>query len=529
MRQVSLAVLLALGFSLSVAALPPDAVDAGRQKSSAHAEFDISTYIDINQLLMFTTNVGSFAYDNWSMLGKADGLYYPRGTNKTVVYAAGLWLGAKVNGNLRVSLAEYSHTYAPGPMIFGGSQPDDPSFKVYKIIKELKTSGFYDGPRPAADPAEQELWDDYHNWPADQGAPLDWYGDPEFIGDQTLWCVFNDYDPYVRTNSSATTEGLGVEVQLTTFAFMPFEPDDPLGKSIIMRYLIINRTGDTINDMYAAIWGDPDVGAAGDDFVGCVPDMDLGYAYNATNDDAVYGLNPPAVGFDILQGPIVPSPGDTALFIGQNRADFRNLPMTAFAKYINNTDPDNPQESYWYMQGLDANNSGAPIIDPTTSLPTTFMYPGDPTTGTGWIDENPSDRRMMCNSGPFTMAPGDSQEVYLAVLVDQGSDRLESVTELIIMSHAIQSLFDQGFFRCDCSGIADLDDNGVHSTTLDMVYMINYMFKGLEIIPPNTPNCPVENRADYNCDGRINLVDLVMMINWAYRYPAPGPCDPCTM
>jgi len=529
MKRISfmMTLVVAFSFAVSASALPPDAVEAEFQTSLAPDEVDFETYIDINQLLMFTTNVGSFAYDNGSMFGKADGLYYPRGTNKTVMYAAGLWLGAKVNGDLRVSLAEYSHTYVPGPMIFGGAQPDDPSFKVYKIIEELKTSGFYDGPRPAADPDQQELWDDYHNWPADQGAPLDWYGNPKFLGDQTLWCVFNDYDPTVHTNSSGTSEGLGVEIQLTTFAFTPFEPDDPYAKTIFMRYLIINRTGDTLSDMYISLWGDPDVGDASDDFVGCVPAQDLGYAYNATNNDFDYGPDPPAVGFDILQGPIVPSLGDTAVFLGRKRPHYRNLPMTTFAKYINGTDPDNPQETYWYMQGLDAKHGGVPIIDPTTSTPTTYMLSGDPIAGTGWIDEDPADRRMMCTSGPLTMAPGDSQEVYLAVIVGHGADRLESVSRLIITSNAIQDLFDREMKVCDCSGIADLNADGAHNTTLDFVYMVNYMFKGLEILPPNTPNCPVENRADYNCDGRINLVDLVMMINWAYRYPAPGPCDPC--
>jgi len=513
-------------FALSALALPPGAEKTGLQTSLAPNLVDFETYVDVNQLLMFTTNVGSFAYDNTGILGKADGLYYPRETDLTVMFAAGLWLGAKVHGDLRVSLAEYTHTYVPGPIIFGGARPDDSALKVYKIIKGLKASGFYDGPRPAADPSQQELWDDYHNWPADQGAPTDWYGNPRFMGDQTLWCVFNDYDPTVHTNHSGTSEGLGIEIQLTTFAFAPFEPDDPFAKTIFARYLLINRTGDTLNDMYIAFWGDPDVGDMSDDFVGCVPAQDLGYAYNATNDDAKYGSDPPAVGYDILQGPIVPSPGDTAVFLGRKRPQYRNLPMTTFAKYINGTDPENPQETYWYMQGLDAKHGGVPIIDPTTSLPTTYMVSGDPVAGTGWIDDNAADRRMMCTSGPLIMTPGDSQEVYLAVIVGHGADRLESVSRLAITSGAIQSLFDQELNLCDCSGIADLNADGVRNTIADIVYMVQYMFYGAELAP-NTATCPVPNRADYNCDGGTNLVDLVMMVNYGFRYPAPGPCDPC--
>jgi hypothetical protein len=525
MKQVSMVVLFTLALSFSASALPPSAVKTGLPGSLSPDVNDYETYVDVNQLLMFITNVGSFAYDNYGLLAKPDGLHYPSGTNLTVMFAAGLWLGAMVDDELRVSLAEYSFTYVPGPIIFGGNRPTDPSLRVYKIIKDLKASGFYDGPRPAVDPNEQELWDDYHNWPADQGAPTDWFGNPRFVGDQTLWCVFNDYDPAVHTNSRSTMQGLGVDVELTTFAFKSFEPDDPYAKTIFMRYLIINRTGDTLNDMYISLWGDPDVGGMSDDFVGCVPEYNLGYAYNATNDDALYGADPPAVGFDILQGPIVPSPGDTALFLGSKRPQYRNLPMMTFAKYINGTDPENPQETYWYMQGLDAKHGGIPIIDPTTSLPTTFMVSGDPVAGTGWIDEDPADRRMMCTSGPLTMAPGDSQEVYLAVIVGHGADRLESVSRLVITSNAIQSLFDNELGICNCSGIGDCDGDGTINPT-DVAYLINYALRGGPA-PLSDLYCPVVNRGDYNCDGTINLVDVVWLINYIYRPPAPGPCDPC--
>jgi FlgD Ig-like domain len=97
-------------------------------------------------------------------------------------------------------------------------------------------------------------------------------------------------------------------------------------------------------------------------------------------------------------------------------------------RYINGTDPSNPTQAYNYMRGLQMD--GLPLIDPTTSEITTFYAPGDPVTGTGWLDQNPADRRFMITSGPFTMAPGDSQQVVYAFAIGQGTDRLNSITVL---------------------------------------------------------------------------------------------------
>lgn len=358
-------------------------IGSGLYKSVAPAEIDYQTWIDANELLMFVTNEGSFAYDNGTLFGKADGLYYPRGTDLSALYAAGIWLGGVVGSDMRVSLAEYSHTYVPGPMAGGTFLPDQPEFKVYKIFKSLKEQGFYDQPRPVGDPEAEEQWDDYHNWPTADGAPVDCDGNPLIIGEQTSWCVFNDADPSAHTNSSGSAQGLGVEIQNTAYAYnLP----GPLGMTVFMKYLLINKSGHGIDEMYTSFWADPDLGAANDDVAGADSTLSLGYCYNATNGDNRYGSAPPAVGFCVVQGPSIPAPGDSAYIMGHWRPDLRNLPLTSFVKFINGTDPDNARETYWYMQGLEAKNAGAPIVDPTNGFVTTYMFSGDPALGTGWLD-----------------------------------------------------------------------------------------------------------------------------------------------
>ena len=374
--------MLLLGWAASIA-VPPDVVEVrpGQYKSMGPADIDYQTYIDANRLLMFVTNVGSFANDKTEIFGRAEGLYFPSGSDLTLMYAAGLWLGGKVGDDLRVSVAEYSHTYAPGPMIGGTFQPDNPAFKVYKIVRQLRDDGFYDGPRPMGDPMREKLWDDYHQWTAAMGAPVDSQGKPKFIGDQTLWSVFNDADPAAHTNRAGSALGLGVEAQTTAFAFNRTWFSDV----IVMRYVLINKGMNDLRDMYVGFWADPDVGGGGDDYAACDTTINLGYAYNADNEDEKYGPNPPAVGFTLLSGPAVPSPTDSAFVLGGWRRGFRKLPMTAFTRCINGLDPTTPQESYSYMRGRD--QSGGTMINPLTGQPTTFMFSGDPVAGTGWVDD----------------------------------------------------------------------------------------------------------------------------------------------
>ena len=365
-------------------AMPPVQQQAGLYRSVADLELDYQVVVDANKLTMFVTNVGSFARDNSSLMGRIDGLYFPTGYDWTALYSGGLWLGAQVAGSVRVSVAGYPpHTYSPGPMKDGTYLPDSSAFKVYKISRELYENGFYGNPRPATNVQAQEKWDNYHNWPASMGAPTYPNGRPRFYGDQTLWCVFNDADPSTHYNKVGSSVGLGVEIQQTTFAL---DITNPLKHCIFVRYLLINKGGNDLDSMYATLWADPDIGDGKDDLAGCDTELDLGYAYNAKDVDSLYGVGPPAVGFCLLNGPLVPSAADSAMLHWEWRQGYRNLPMTAFIGTIADTDPIADQESYWYMQGLDAKNEGSAFLEPGTPYPTTFLFSGDPVTGSGWVD-----------------------------------------------------------------------------------------------------------------------------------------------
>ncbi len=469
------------------------------QNSPTALFLDYDTRLDINNLEMFVFNDGNFAYDNANILGKTDGLYYPRGTNKTVVYSAGLWLGAKVAGETRVAIAEYSSEFVPGPMANGTFLPDEAAFKVYKIRK---------GDNAATNP-------DYANWPVAQGAPLDELGNPLLLGDQTTWSVFNDADLNQHTNDAGSTLPLGVEIQHTALGWAR---SAPLGNVYFLKYIFINKGGNALDSAFVSIWADADLGDASDDLVGCDTLLSLGYCYNE-GADAVYGAAPPAVGFDFLRGPLVTGlPSDTGWLNGVARPGFKNLEMTSFNKYINGTDPAIVTETYGYMKGLAKDPSTGemmPMINPTTGLTTRFAVSGDPVTMTGWVDAVAADRRLMLSAGPFTMSPGDTQEVVVAVLVGQGNGPINSITELKMVDVAAQLVFDNGFGAAGypCGDV----DGSLRVDISDAVYMVNYIFAG----GPGPIGEP-----DMNCDGSTNITDIVYLINYLFAF-GPAPCSAC--
>ncbi|KAA3635404.1 MAG: hypothetical protein DWP97_04830, partial [Calditrichaeota bacterium] len=193
---------------------------------------------------------------------------------------------------------------------------------------------------------------------------------------------------------------------------------NPDGSSIYIKYKLYNKGSNIINDMYVALWSDPDLGYSIDDLVGCDSLLDIFYCYNGFPFDENYENNPPAIGFKVLNGPIVPGTGsDTALFDNNSIPGYKNLGMTAFSAYMNGTDPDDYTQSYNYMQGLDRDGSTYYY----NGVPTKYMFAGDPSTGTGDIDPTVSDKRMMASMGPFDMNPGDSQYVFIKMAVASGN------------------------------------------------------------------------------------------------------------
>lgn len=440
--------------------------EGDKKKINKPTTNDVFQNIAANQILMWASNNGDGSNDPQT---NGNGFYWPGGVNatKSAVFEDGLIFGAKIGREIRVNGNTHRQGLQAGKILDNGVADDasDPRYRIYKIKRGWEN--FPPGPE------RNDLERDYNEWPVEDGAPwVDVDGDgiftpgidtPEFVGDEVLWYVANDMDP-TRSTFTYGTLPMGLEFQTTIFAF---NRTGDLGDMVFKKYLIINKGQNILKDMYLAYWSDTDLGDANDDFTGCDTSLSLGYTWNGDNDDGggtgnTYGTPPPAMGYDFFQGPIVEAgPTDSAKFLGSWRHGYRNLGMTSFVLYINTglylwRDPTQgvPQgsiEFYNYLQGIVWD--GTPFINPNDPTDTTiFVLTGDPEAGTGWYEGDgwpggpPSgDRRHVMSSGPFTMAPGDTQEVVVGLLIAQGSNNKNSITELKRKDLAAQIAYDLDF------------------------------------------------------------------------------------
>ncbi|MCB1318793.1 MAG: T9SS type A sorting domain-containing protein [Leptospiraceae bacterium] len=242
------------------------------------------------------------------------------------------------------------------------------------------------------------------------------------------------------------------------------------------RYVLINKSGLRIDSMFVSRWSDPDIGRYTDDFVGYDSDLQLGYAYNSDSVDVefqAYGLTPPAAGYALLQGPIVPSPDDTANFRFHKLPGYQNLPVTSFG-YVSVGAPINPPPYGDYdgtLEWYNLLNGFRPTTDTLNPTPythgagpqagqaTRFPLNGDPLLGTGDIDGAgnnfpPGDRQFALCSGPFTMMPGDAQEIVLMIGAGITDDYLTAINALKSYVPAAREMY-ESLIQAPVVGIAD--------------------------------------------------------------------------
>jgi len=210
--------------------------DARSVTSLGSQVLDDSTYINANNILMVVSNDGVFARDRANVLAAYVGMLCPwvslndvlNGftTDYYLLNAGGAWLGGKVNGELRLAIADYGSEYVPGPMASGTFIPDNPAFHVYKLYAD----SLADNPNL-----------DYLSWPVTQGAPVDDRAHPLMKGDQMLWTVFNDADSAAHTAYIGSTKPLGVEIRQTVWASFEDGSDTLPG----VRNVAVNQAGST--------------------------------------------------------------------------------------------------------------------------------------------------------------------------------------------------------------------------------------------------------------------------------------------
>ncbi|MCP4412349.1 MAG: hypothetical protein GY808_07260, partial [Gammaproteobacteria bacterium] len=263
--------------------------------------------------------------------------------------------------------------------------------------------------------------------------------------DQVVWFKADDQDAE-KTKNLYGSDPIGVEMEVTVWAYN--QSSIALGHTIFKKYKLKNISTDVFDEMYLSQWSDTDLGDGSGDLVGCDSISSTAFVYNSSPNDEdfdEFGIVPPAVGYTLLQGPIVPSPGDTAFFDSQELIDYKNLPMTSFVRFSYDfpgySDPridDYDGSLQWYnllrgyLSKTDTENP-IPFTHRNTGQETNFPLNGDPVSGSGDVDGigangPPYDKRMALNSGPFVLNPGETQEMVVALVGGHGDNYLNSIT-----------------------------------------------------------------------------------------------------
>ena len=317
---------------------------------------------------------------------------------------------------------------------------------------------------------------DWNEWPWQKGAPyyddnrngiMDAGEEPGLnSADQVVWFVANDLDAS-RTISFIGSPPIGLEIQTAIWAYnrTGSRLHEALQHAVFKQVKLIYKGRiDTpksarIDSMYVGLFADTDIGDIRD-LAGCDTTLQLGYGYNGYPIEAAFeefDLAPPAFGYLLIQGPLIPSddPSEKGRFDFNHRKGYMNLKMTSFWLHASggvNSPPGrynyrNTLSLYNLLNGLMPFSWPSPMTDQYGN-PTRFTVPGDPVAGTGWIDgvfdrnhsysyggPLPGERYFSLNSGPFAMALGDTQEVVIAMVGGSGSDRLASIS---VMKHYVK-------------------------------------------------------------------------------------------
>jgi hypothetical protein len=460
----------------------------------------VTTLMNINNLTLFVNSSGFHAPNyglSWSSA-------FPKGTAGGIFQEGIVW-GGLVNDGQSPTLRVGGNTY------FSGTQAIE---RIYRVRPDYETADLTDDaanffyfqnyPLDASAVSSGDIQTirdqyakDWMEWPADKGAPFDDVDgngiyDPSVDipgipgASQTIWLLYND----AVAPQAYGSPPIGVEVAQTIWAYAV---SNPLSNVIFKKVnLVYTGTGNTpanatINDMYMVQWADPDVGQYTDDFAGCDSNLNLGYAYSSSTNDAVYsglGLAPPALGYDFLQGvsEFTGNPNDSAIINLQWRKGYKYVhpkPLTVFTYFAaggawsdpSGQNPDGTPQWYNLMRGFlprpqyPASQPFPASVGGTAQGYGTYLLSGDPVAGTGLLDgseEGPGDRRIVNVTGPFNMALGDTAEIVVALIGGIGSSNTSSVAVLkfndIYAQYAYDNLFQLPIFPSPNVSLSNLDN-----------------------------------------------------------------------
>lgn len=408
----------------------------------------ITAVINGNNIEANVNNGGIFFND---ATGVSPGYEYPIGSGNHLIYANAFWFSAiDINGDHKLSAQLYTlgDDLFPGALTLNSATTSpayDPTKGVYQVtaseiqdhIANYGNSG-YIAPSSIADwPAHGDVSQGYDFYLApfvdvnNDGFYTPSDGDyPNIRGDYATYMILNDK---LDIHASGG-EAMGIECH---FMFYQYETNDFRNNTTFLNLKVINRSTQSLPEFKVGCFLDPDIGNGADDAVGCDTLNRVMFAYNFSNNDAVYGANPPAIGVVNLNQ----SMDVFGLF--KDDVPQMNLPNTA-ADFYNNLDGNWKDGTSFTIGG---NGYGG-------NTSTKYLFSGNPNNQGEWSEVEagiaPSDRRMFMatNNGPLTY----EEEICLdyAFIIGDSGDHLENVNHLLAVAAEAQNFFDaQADFVCE--------------------------------------------------------------------------------
>ena len=431
--------------------------------------------LDVGDVKARVFNTGGLFFGHDGSTGYQAAYEVPKGSGRSPMFAAGLWVGGMADGELRVAGATYADfEFWPGPLDPATGRPRNPEDcsehdRIWRVSRHDVTEYYRTGTATR----------DLAEWPHHLGAPvIDADGDstnydlaagdqPAISGDQMLWWVMNDVGNY---HANTETPAIGLETRVSVFAFGGGPP--ALRQATFYRYEFLNHDPVDLDSAYVGLFADVDLGDAVDDFVGSDTLHGMGYVYNSDDVDGwpachyCYGARPPALGFLALDGPVGLQNGRDDDGDGATDEPGERGGMTAFRALFDGFGPtSNPYTAsamYWALQGRWADGSwvtrgGDGYLPPGTDR-TTFGYSGDPVPPRFWsercpgsstqcgIANYPSDRGFVASFGPARLAAHGSDRVLFALVYARGESHLNSVDELRLAATTVRNAYGAGYF-----------------------------------------------------------------------------------
>lgn len=454
------------------------------------------TILDQNNAKAYLSDVG-ILFNNLPAF--TAGYEIPSGSGKNAVYTASMWFGGEdFNGQVKMALPHFysgsSQDMWPGALETSGAAtaitPNPLNGTLWTVSVQEINDHILNFQQPGYVAPDGIL-----NWPAHgnvaQGqayylAPfVDVDGDGMYEPtDGEYPCIKGDKATYIILNDKggihgSGTDPIGIEQHYMVYQYVA---NALLNDVTFIDTKIINRGTQTLYDFVASFFVDGDLGNYSDDFAGCDSSRNLLYFYNSDSMDEDnggepgYGTAPPAVGMVCLSHEM------SSARVFTNNGGPGNSDPTVANEYLN------------VMHGLDAD--GNPILD-NNGMVTTFQYAGDPNNLATWSELSNGnaggDRRGVMSTELDVLVPFQVHEMSYALVFGQGSNNLNSVSQLFAAVDMAQDFYDNGM-----TGSCYAENAGVSESE-----MID-----LQVYPNPSTGTFVVNLTEVSGDVQISLLDM---------------------